>query len=269
MKKTNLINCRSHQSRIALTIDEIYLVSSQIQTAQLQYGEQALQELGEHGRMLSSILGGQAELRSLLDSVAVSNRGTPAAFPQISSTAKHQHNRPILGIRVSALQSQRFPCLPHCECKCHDVHSYQTPQRMHGLLGTIFAGYSGYPIENTKMCSLPECGSNSTFRAYCHYLFPPWFLTKALTLTVIATSRIKILISLTVRPTSEPGSEVFRFASSNDVKGLRNVLCKSRSPDMLECINGESLLSVGYVHHKQMLLSILFPNLLACSLLIT
>ena len=200
--------------------------------------------------MLSDILSGQSELRGLLDSIATSNRETPAAFPRISATPRDRRNLPILGIKVSTHQNQRSPCLPHCGCKCHEVHSFKTPRLMHEFIGTLFFGYSGCPVGIMQKCSVPECISSSTSRAYCHYLFPLWFLTKALTLTAMATFRTKILISLTVRPTVDPGSEVIRFVSSDDVEGLRTIFCRnSISPDMIEYISGQSLLSVGYTHH--------------------
>ena len=232
----------SDQSRIALTIDEIYIVSGQIRSSQLDANNRAIQQLDEHSRILSSLASGQSKLQDLLQLQT-------SVYPAVN-TLGERASMPIIGVRAFATQHQRSPCSRYCRCKCHDVHSFQSPGAIHALVGTLFFGYSGSPMRSLQRCTEPSCLSQSTFRAYVHYLFPSWFLTKALTAAFLLTFPAEIQVALTIRRVVPNGAEVFRLQRTQNIDGMKKLFSSHlASPNDSDLI-GITTLGVSYNPQK-------------------
>ena len=152
-----------------------------------------------------------------------SDQPTQQAAGRLLETLGNQSTSSVVRIKAHASQHQRSPCTPYCKCACHNVQTFQSPAMLHEVIGTLFVGYSGYPIKALQECTEASCLSQSTFRAYVHYLFPSWFLFKALTITLMSTFLDEISISLTVRPVVPVGAEIFRLVMADDVEGIKHL----------------------------------------------
>ena len=214
---------RAHQSRIGLTIDEICIISSQLQMNHHLSGERITRQLDEHSRLLTHILTGQPDLQGQPQLRTSSDGQAQISAGGLVATTSDQSSGSIIRIRAHATQTSRLPCYPRCVCACHNIRSFSSPLLLHKTIGTLFIGYSGCPLRSLHRCTDSNCLSQSTFRAYVHYHFPYWFVTKALTVALMSVYLDKISVSLTVRNVVSPGAEIFRLAYANDVDGLRGL----------------------------------------------
>ena len=212
---------RSHQSRIGLTIDEIHIIAGQLQTSQSRSSDRTSQQLDEHSRLLANILSSQSSLQDLLQLHNSADEQTHSSTSM--SLADHPEYPSSSTVRIRAYQYQRSPCTRNCGCACHNVQAFRSPALLHEVVGTLFVGYSGYPIKALQRCTEASCVSRSTFRAYVHYLFPSWFLLKAFTVAVISIFLSEISVSLTVRRIVPAGAEIFRLVRQDDINGIKRL----------------------------------------------
>ena len=124
------------------------------------------------------------------------------------------------------------------------MQAFQSPALLHGAIGTLFIGYSGYPIKAIQKCTEASCVSQSTFRAYVHYLFPSWFLIKALTITLMSVFLDKISVSLTVRRIVPNGAELFRVVRQDDVDGIKRLFSMGLASPNDSVDDGQTALTV-------------------------
>ena len=163
----------SYQSRIGLTIDEIYLISSQLRSNQSISDNRTAQQLNEHSRLLTNILSSQSTLHSLLQTQREPSEQIRVSAQSVSTSTlnSNQSSKQVVYIRAS--YQQRLPCPPHCRCSCHKIHTFQLPTMVNHVIGHLFIGYSGYPIvRNVQKCTETCCLSQTTFRVYVRYIFP-------------------------------------------------------------------------------------------------
>ena len=77
----------------------------------------------------------------------------------------------------------RQGCPPNCKCSCHlrtkSSFRFQLPELVTGVLGSLFVGYSGYPIASNR-CTISQCSRARSLALQVHYIFPQWFLSIAL-----------------------------------------------------------------------------------------
>ena len=238
-----LILYSSHQSRIGLTIDEIHIISGQLQTGQHRAINHASQQLDEHSRLLADILRSQSSLQGLLQIRNSSDEqaGIPAA---IADHSEYPSNS-VVRIKAHTSQHQRSPCTPLCGCACHDVQAFQSPALLHKAIGTLFIGYSGYPIKAVQKCTQASCVSQSTFRAYVHYVFPSWYFVKALTITLMSIFLDEISISLTIRRIVPNGAEILRLVRNDHADGTKHLLSIGLASPNDSAEDGQTILSVG------------------------
>ena len=86
--------------------------------------------------------------------------------------------------------------------------------------------------------------SQSTFRAYVHYLFPSWFLIKALTITLLSVFLDEISVTLTVRRIVPNGAEIFRLVWQDDVDGINRLFSMGLASPNDSLDNGRAPLTV-------------------------
>ena len=209
----------SYQSRIGLTIDEVHIISGQLQSDQ----HRSSQQLNEHSRLLSDILRSQSNLQDFLR--LQNSPDTRAQIATTNSTTDHPDrlSSSVVRTRAYVSQHQRSPCTPYCRCACHNARTFQTPALLHEVIGTLFIGYSGYPIKAFQECTEVNFVSQSIFRGYVHYLFPSWFLYKAIMVTLMTIFLNEISLSLTVRRIVPSGAELLRLVKNDDVDGIKRL----------------------------------------------
>ena len=236
-----LILYSSDQSRIGLTIDEIHIISGQLQRGQNYAIDRASQQLDEHSRLLADILSSQSNLQGLLQ---LRNSSDEQARPSIADHSEYPSNS-VVRIKAHASQHQRSPCTPFCRCPCHNVQAFQSPVLLHEAIGTLFIGYSGYPIKALQKCTEASCVSQSTSRAYVHYVFPSWFLIKALTITLISIFLDEINVSLTVRRIVPNGADIIRLARNDHADGIKHLFSIGLASPNDSTMSGQGVLTVG------------------------
>ena len=151
-------------------------------------------------------------------------------------------------VHIRASYQQRSPCPTYCRCDCHKTHTFRSPTIVDHIIGDLFVGYSGYPNRKTsQQCTEENCFSRFTFRVYVRYIFPSWFLAKAIVLGLMTQSLSEVSISLKVQRIIPTGSELFRLAMLNDRDGIKALFSKGlASPNDLDH-NGANAL---YVRHS-------------------
>ena len=77
-----------------------------------------------------------------------------------------------------ALNYRRNGCTSNCKCSCHlsRSHQFRLPNILRGLLGSLFIGYTGYPV--WSRCNSRTCLARRSLRIT--YVFPKWALEYAL-----------------------------------------------------------------------------------------
>ena len=171
------------------------------------------QQLEEHSRILAALLHNQSNQRAQFTGYQPI---VAASSPSAESV-----------VRISGYTSRnkRSPCDTLCVCECHIKRTFQSLTLLDAALGSLFAGYSGYPLVTFRQCTEPEClaQSSSNFRVSVDYLFPSWFITRALTFYLEKLCLSKISVSLTVRRIMSSAAEIFRMVHFGDVKAIKQM----------------------------------------------
>ena len=238
-----------YQSRVSLTIHEIYLVSSRLQSDQIHAISRTAQQLNEQSSLLNNILSGQSTLLSSQSALngLLQNSRTPNEQPRtltqgILTSDSSESSKQVVYIQAS--HCYRCPCPSNCSCTCHKFHTFRSPPLFNLVIGDLFVGYSGNPSRGTfQRCTEVNCLSHTTFRATVHYIFPAWFLAKAIVARVTIQSLGEIRAALEVQRIVPDSSEILRFARLNDVDGVkqlyRNGLASphDRGPEGITALN--------------------------------
>ena len=224
------------------------MVSNQLHADQLSSNVTTRQQLDEHTRLLSNIVHSQTDVKELLQPQPKSEEQHEVSLDEKLINPWSQSSNPVIRIRAHAFQHHQAPCTPYCKCACHNVRDFQSPSLLYAAVGSLFVGYSGYPIGLFKACTETGCISQSSSQVSVHYLFPSWFLTKALSVTLVSLSRSEISTALTIRSVVPQGAEIMRLAELDDSEGIK-LLMRSRlaSPNDSD-IFGYTALYVSTVH---------------------
>ena len=219
--------CSSHQSRIGLTINEIHLISDQIQSNQLHAESRTAKQLKKQSHILTNILNSQSSLHHLLSAPIHSRTWTQGAMVS-------PHQQPLNRVvRVKASYGRRWLCAAYCKCACHVVKTFfQSPALLKQVIGTLIIGYAGYPIRwgTPQPCTESSCLSRRKIQATVKYLFPAWLIEKAFFLRVTAQQLGEIKVSLKVQRIVPIESEVFRLIFlPNGVDRLRALFRKGQA----------------------------------------
>ena len=181
-------------------------------------------QLDEHTRLLTNILNNQTNIQNQLQHQSSSNqlgRRPPIGMGLVTS---NQLSDSVIHIRAYASYNQQTPCDSQCKCTCHRVRAFRSPTALQTTIGTLFAGYSGSRVQSFQKCTEASCTSQLVFRSYIHYLFPSWYLLKAITFTVMSLSNGEINASLTVRRIVPNGADLLRLTALDDAEGVKELL---------------------------------------------
>lgn len=123
-------------------------------------------------------------------------------------------------IRIQASQCRRT-CADWCSCDCHRRSLLRSPPYLDQLIGSIFIGYTGFPILGTK-CNESACRKQSMIaRVTCY--FPQWFLSRMLCLTFSNLVTDMPRMSLSLPRVLQGNSDIFRFAVRGNLEGIKSL----------------------------------------------
>ena len=218
------------------------MISDQIQSNQSLAKDRTAQQLNEHSRLLTHILGSQSSLHHILSTTTQSQVGTQRA------TISPSEQSVCRVIQIKASYHQRWPCTAYCKCTCHKVKTFQSPALLKRIIGTLFIKYSGYPacMGTPQRCTDADCVSQITFQTTVYYLFPSWFIAKAFILGLTTQSLGEISGSLKVQRIVPDGSEAFRLAQLGSVDGLKSLFRQGLASPFDVTVNGLSLIRVRF-----------------------
>ena len=118
-------------------------------------------------------------------------------------------------------------CQAECTCRCHVRKSFQSPQFLNRLLGKVFIGYSGQFLLGTR-CSEPLCQkySTSSLDMTVTYLFPLWFIARAVSSTVsLSMGSPEFGLKLPRVITADRAEyKIYRMAALGNTAGIRTMI---------------------------------------------
>lgn len=142
--------------------------------------------------------------------------------------------------------SRLWKCQSDCDCICHKRRRFKTPQLLSKIFGILFVGYSGLPVVSFK-CDHVHCQRHSSRYVEATYLFPDWFLARAVYLVVGTPYMSDPVFGLVVHRRLKYGSEnsIFRMAREGNAVGIKSLLeSRKGSPNDVESTYGSTALIV-------------------------
>jgi hypothetical protein len=163
--------------------------------------------------------------------------------PLLSSLANGIEADSTLRVRASAYRMSR--CEGWCSCICHRPYYLQTPQSVDFLLGSLFVGYSGFPIRR-RGCNERTCHQQSIPTIKVSYYFPRWFLNRVVQFKAWSSYMQGPSLSLNVPRVIPDDSPVFSFAVQGNLAEIRSLFNKGlASPYDVGLSNGRTALHVS------------------------
>ena len=125
------------------------------------------------------------------------------------------------------LRASRSGCPRWCSCSCHKPARLQSPKLLDQVLGALTIGYSGTPFLSSP-CSEKLCRPRNSSTTQIMYQFPAWFMARTImmSLTSFTTGPELSLKTLRVLPST---ADVFRFAQSGDLDGIKTLFSKGQA----------------------------------------
>ena len=215
-----------------------------MQSIQSQAENRTAQQLNEHSNLLSDVLSSQSSLHTLLNTGRRPEELGPDLATNETPFMMDCSSNQVLHIGASL--RQRSPCTEYCRCNCHKIRTFQSPLLLDKVIGSLFVGYSGYSsrVEAFTRCTRSDCLSQTTVRMRVCYLFPSWFLARALIFGLTSQALGQIGVSLEIQRIIPFGSDLFRRVKLDDIDGIKQLFRKGlASPNDIQ-MSGENALHV-------------------------
>lgn len=114
--------------------------------------------------------------------------GEIKALRQSSSPMGHstQHGHPSQPApsAASTTSTVKRECSSTCTCSCHRIGGLTAQGRLSSLLGSLLIQHNAVPAFQGPACDDQACNSRSQCLIRLCYLFPPWFLARAVDFTL-------------------------------------------------------------------------------------
>lgn len=123
-------------------------------------------------------------------------------------------------LEVQVLWQPPFQCDQHCHCTCHKVHRGRSPQMLDNLLGVLFWTYSGLAITR-QACDTSTYVRKSDYAVKISYLFPSWYVRKAISLTCKMMPLGGPLISLKTARIIDYCAPIFHLVRLGDIDAIK------------------------------------------------
>ena len=242
-----MILCSIQQARVRLLIDEVFLITNQIQTSQSSNFAQVIHFSNRNFNLLNNLLAYHGQLHDRLHATQTVADQQDEQLYNISQARATTSSIPsVVGIRTRLSVHQKYACPALCECDCHKIRSFRSPPLLKNLLGLLFISYSGYPFGFLRRYSETVCQSQPQFRARALYYFPFWLFHRMIDATFIFSHINKPSLSLIIRGTFSAGSDIYQAILTDDDQGARYLLTKdSARPNDIHITQGDNLLYIS------------------------
>ena len=161
-----------------------------------------------------------------------------------TQTSLDTSNAGHYSIHASAI-TKAARCSGHCQCICHRYSKINTPSSLRQFLGVLFIGYTGFP-RITSPCNSRTCIRRASPAAMATYIFPNWFLARAMLLTITASFFEGPRLSLAFPRVVENGSLLFNYIEKGDIAGIKMLFSQQlASPFDMDYPGGYTALMVS------------------------
>ena len=235
----------SHLSEFQFTRDSQRDILNQM-IAQLHNVQEVQGRMFENLYMLSY---GQTDTREN-PLQGLENRGGPEPDTQQRVTSKSgvltRQDQGSAYIGLTVQQCEVTTSRQSCLCRCHWRRKWQSYQVLDKIVGTLFLGYSSAP-NLTQGCDLPSCSRNQRSLSSVLYIFPSWFLQRAISIVLLYTHRDGPSMSLRTLRLRRLADPVFHFATVGEVTQIKALFDRGEaSPFDIGTAPQVCLLSVGF-----------------------
>jgi hypothetical protein len=249
---------RSDISHIQLQLDE-FTVVHQTQLNQLsehgRYLEYISQQFQRSPQKSSETVGHMQESRLVGSSSSAGSQfgelreDQPIIARRLSthdnSLSSSNHRNSYSAIRVRASHYRRSPCEGWCSCECHKPSYIRTPDRVDFLLGSLFMGYSGFPVRK-RPCNERTCRKQSIPTVKVTYHFPQWLLARMIHFVLTLSYMRGPGVSLSMPRVIPDNAPVLTFAVQGNLDGIKSLFSKGvASPYDVALSNGRTALHVS------------------------
>ncbi|KXH40335.1 hypothetical protein CNYM01_09109 [Colletotrichum nymphaeae SA-01] len=246
--KTSLILCfgalislqSSHHARAILEVRQ--LVETSIMTLeeesrihrQMQLMNQA--DLNDIKASLNQILA-----KTLLPEDSLQGRDQPSIVMSNGPRYIKTGGSPFLSVQKPVERK----CTSYCKCQCHRHSRLQTPTWLRLILGTLFLEFNRNSLLGPRKCDLKTCdgGPDSTRMIY---IFPQWFLLRALFVAASRDSLTGIGSSIHLRiPRIIPRDQMISIVYNFDIDWIKRGIINSTVLPTDVDEDGNSLLMIS------------------------
>ena len=153
---------------------------------------------------------------------------------------------------IKVQQVVRPTCRQICSCQCHTPGQWRSYRLLDQALGSLFIGYSRTPTITLK-CDLKSCNRHQRGLVTALYVFPQWFLQRALSVVLVSTKRNGLTASLRTIRCRSSSDMVFHYVATGDITRLQTLFDKGEaSPSDVIISTQLSVLQVRAVLSRSM-----------------
>ena len=146
--------------------------------------------------------------------------------------------------RISMRASQ-LRCTKGCSCLCHRRRTYRSPPVLARFFGALSIGCAGIP-RVTPPCDIVECAQRSSPTVLISFIFPSWFLARALAILGRLTPMNGPEMMIRVPRVVGDNALIFDRCAQNDICAVRELLRDGlASTSDVRCTTGETPLHVN------------------------
>ncbi|KAL2118713.1 hypothetical protein VTJ04DRAFT_8373 [Mycothermus thermophilus] len=146
---------------------------------------------------------------------------------------------------------RRSPCGRGCPCACHIAsrqRSWQLPNFVRNVLGSLLVGYAASPVSPTK-CDVERCAKDRCKKLTVTYAFPLWFLNYVIrgVLETSTTGSVTLgLVTCRRIPVKMMSKNILWLVEIGAVDNVRKILRKNRAAVLdVDIRDGSSALHVA------------------------
>ena len=150
-------------------------------------------------------------------------------------------------ILVSASRKRR--CEVSCRCLCHSAQRYRTPPFIQNLFGTLFMGYTGWPVLSAR-CNINTCQNPTQGRSIdVVYCFPMWFWQRAVHISATLQFLSGLIFQVQMKrriPWGGGQDTLLKFALTGNVDGAKSLMGNGKAwLNDIDPNHGRTALHVG------------------------
>ncbi|KAI1414755.1 ankyrin [Hypoxylon sp. FL1857] len=97
--------------------------------------------------------------------------------PKGSNQSVSEQTQPDAEPMTVTLRRPQSPCTSLCPCDCHKQANTGLRWTFRSILGTLFVGYCGFPV-NLSACNVLSCEKRKAYHLTATYVFPFWLVRR-------------------------------------------------------------------------------------------